>query len=146
MANLRSKYFQEIEEIYKDIECLTKLCNLSVIKRKISSLFNYSASNDKFTDFINFTVNRLNAIINFSVKEWVKPKLMELYNKLVNLLPADLQLKLPLDVEQSEAINKVKTKRIIWTQKYLWRQLTLSDIFFFPSIQISVWENGWRRF
>jgi hypothetical protein len=67
---------------------------------------------------------------------------MELYNKLVNLLPADLQLELPLDVEQSETINKVKTKRIIWTQKYLWRQLTLSDIFFFPSIQISVWKNG----
>jgi hypothetical protein len=28
-------------------------------------------------------------------------------------LLTDLQLELPLDVEQSEAINKVKTKRII---------------------------------
>ncbi len=145
MANFRSKYFQGIEEVYKDIESLSQLCNLSGITRKISSLFNYSASNDKFTAYINFAVNRLNAIINFSVKEWVKPKLMELYNKLVNLLPADLQLELPLDVEQSESISKVKSKKITWTQKYLWKQLTLSDVCLLPHIQVSVWETGWRR-
>lgn len=146
MANLRSQSFQQIEEIYRDIDSLSKLCNLSEIKRKISSLFNHSASNDKFNAYINFAVNRLNALINYSVKEWIKPKLMELYNKLVNLLSADLQLELPLDVKQSEPISKVKRKKITWIQKYLWRQLSLSDVYLFPQIQLSVWENGWRRF
>jgi len=146
MANLRSQSFQQIQEIYRDIDSLSKLCNLSEIKRKISSLFNHSASNDKFNAYINFAVNRLNALINYSVKEWIKPKLMELYNKLVNLLSADLQLELPLDVKQSEPISKVKRKKITWIQKYLWRQLSLSDVYLFPQIQLSVWENGWRRF
>ncbi len=104
MANLCSKHFQQIEEIYRDIESLAKLFNLSGIKQKISFLFNYSASNEKFKDYINFVINRLNAIINFSVKEWLNPKLMELYNKLVNLLPADLQLELPLDVVVTESL------------------------------------------
>ncbi len=146
MANLRSRSFQQIEEIYRDIDSLSKLCNLSEIKRKISSLFNHSASNDKFNAYINFAVNRLNALINYSVKEWIKPKLMELYNKLVNLLSADLQLELPLDVKQSEPISKVKKKKITWIQKYLWRQLTLSDVVLFPQIEVSIWENGSRRF
>ncbi len=146
MANLRSQSFQHIEEIYKDIESLSKLCNLSGIKRTISTLYNYSAANDKFTSCINFAINKLNALINFSVKEWLKPKLMELYNKLVSLLPEDLQLELPLDVNETEPINQVKRKKIIWTQKYLWRQLTLSDVFIFPQIETSNWENGWRRF
>ena len=146
MANLRSQSFQQIQEIYRDIDSLSKLCNLSEIKRKISSLFNHSASNDKFNAYINFAVNRLNALINYSIKEWIKPKLMELYNKLVNLLSADLQLELPLDVKQSEPISKVKRKKITWIQKYLWRQLSLSDVYLFPQIQLSVWENGWRRF
>ncbi len=146
MANLRSQSFQHIEEIYKDIESLSKLCNLSGIKRTISTLYNYSAANDKFTSCINFAINKLNALINFSVKEWLKPKLMELYNKLVSLLPEDLQLELPLDVNETEPINQVKRKKIIWTQKYLWKQLTLSDVFIFPQIETSNWENGWRRF
>ncbi len=146
MFNLRSQHFQQIEEIYKDIESLTKLCNLSGIKRKISSLFNYSASNDKFTACINFAVNQLNAIINFFANEWIKPRLIELYNKLVSLLPSDLQLELPLDVKETEPISKVKKKKITWIQKYLWRQLTLSDVVLFPQIEVSIWENGSRRF
>ena len=146
MFNFRSQYFQQIEEIYKDIESLKKLCNLSGIKRKISSLFNYSASNDKFTACINFAVNQLNEIINFFANEWIKPRLIELYNKLVSLLPSDLQLELPLDVKETEPISKVKKKKITWIQKYLWRQLTLSDVVLFPQIEVSIWENGSRRF
>jgi len=146
MFNLRSQHFQQIEEIYKDIKFLTKLCNLSGIKRKISSLFNYSASNDEFTACINFAVNQLNSIINFFANEWIKPRLIELYNKLVSLLPLDLQLELPLDVKETEPISKIKKKKITWIQKYLWKQLTLSDISLFPQIGTSVWENGWRRF
>jgi hypothetical protein len=146
MFNLRSQHFQQIEEIYKDIESLTKLCNLSGIKRKLSSLFNYSASNDKFTACINFAVNQLNSIINFFANEWGKPKLIELYNKLVSLLPSDLQLELPLDVKITEPISKIKKKKIAWIQKYLWKQLTLSDIFLLPEIEIGIWENDSRRF
>jgi len=145
MFNLRSQHFQQIEEIHKDIESLTKLCNLSGIKRKVSSLFNYSASNDKFTACINFAVNQLNSIINFFANEWIKPKLIELYNKLVSLLPSDLQLELPLNIKETEPISNIKKKKITWIQKYMWRQLTLSDILFFPQIQVSIWENGYRK-
>ena len=146
MFNLRTQYFQQIEEVYKDIESLKKLCNLSGIKRKISSLFNYSASNDKFNAYINFAVNQLNTIINFFTNEWIKPKLIELYNKLVSLLPSDLQLELPLEVITTEPISKIRKKKITWIQKYFWKQLTLSDIFLLPEIGIGVWENGWRKF
>ena len=107
-------------------------------------LFNYSASNDKFTACINFAVNQLNAIINFFANEWIKSRLIELYNKLVSLLPSNLQLELPLDVKETEPISKIKKKKIIWIQKYLWKQLSLSDIFLLPEIGIGVWENGSR--
>ncbi len=146
MFNLRSEYFQQIEGIYKDIKSLGKLCSLSEIRRKISALYNYSASNEKFTASINYAINKLNTIISFSSQDSLKSKLLNLYNKLVSLLPADLQLELPLNVDQSNPISKVKTKKITWIQKYLWRQLTLSDVLLSPQIPVSVWENGSRRF
>ena len=66
MASLRSKYFQKLEEIHRDIECLSKLCKLPIVKRKFSVLWKYAADDKKFTSHIIFVVNRLNQIINVS--------------------------------------------------------------------------------
>jgi ribosomal protein L31E len=60
-------------------------------------------------------------------------------------LPSDLQLELPLEVRITEPISKIKKKKITWIQKYLWKQLTLSDISFLPQVEAGIWENGSRK-